>query len=137
MEFKITLNWVARMRISLLMDESLKGRGLDPEYVTACEVYEKIYISDQENISLSIKQPNGTRTLDQEKLLAMKHEVSFDYKQMAKFEKLMTDFDLKPGDRVMWWANVMAQLQEAKKPEPEPKEIRDKRLADIRTGSRK
>lgn len=137
MEFKITLNWIARMRITLLMDEMLKGRGHDPEYVTACEVYEKIYISDDEQKTLSIQQSNGTRTLDQEKILAMKHEVSLDYKQMAKLEKLMTDFELKPGDRVLWWANVMAQLQEAKKPELEDEPTRSKRLADIRTGSRK
>lgn len=137
MEFKITLNWIARMRITQLMDETLKGRGLDPEYLTACEVYEKIYISDDENQTLSIKQANGTRTLDQEKIFVMKHEVSLDYKQMAKLEKLMTDFELKPGDRVLWWAKVMAQLQEAKKPELEDEPTRQRNLAAIRGAGRK
>ena len=128
----IRFTGMARLLITAIMNERNTGKGVDREYKIAADLYDKIYIPDDEQERLSIKQRDGTSMLNVASLRSLPVlEVDLNFNELAKLEKILVENDIKPMDRKLWWADVMAQIEETKKPKLEEEAIRSKRLAEI------
>ena len=128
----IRFTGMARLLITAIMNERNTGKGVDREYKIAADLYDKIYIPDDEQERLSIKQRDGTSMLNVASLRSLPVlEVDLNFNELAKLEKILVENDIKPMDRKLWWADVMAQIEETKKPKLEEEAILSKRLAEI------
>ena len=135
---KITLSTIARLQIMNILNEQGKGRGSDREYGITADLYEKIEIPDEVQESMSIRRPDGLRQLNPDALRSLPDlTVDLNHNEAAKLEKILTEVDIKPMDRKLWYRNVMAQLEEAKKPALDDEPTKTQRLADIRSAGRK
>ena len=133
----ITFKAIARLQIMAMLNEKATGKGIDREYQIATDLYDKIYIPDEEQERLSIKQRDGTKMLSVDALRSLPDlEVDLNFNELSKLEKVLKDNDIRPMDRKLWWADVMAQLEETKKPKLEDEAVRSRHLDVLRAGNR-
>jgi hypothetical protein len=129
MEATLKLSFIARIQIMGILNEKAKGKPYDPEYKIATDLYEKIFVTDEQQEALAKKLENGTSYLTPEAIRSVPAlEVKLDYKELAKLNKLLSEHECRPGDRMLWFAGVMEQLEALSKPALEPEQIRAQRL---------
>jgi hypothetical protein len=134
----LTLSVIARWQLMQILNDKAKGKPGDRKYGIACDLYDKIFISDEELEKLFHRNPDGTsRPNDQAWREAKKIEVPLNYSELERLTELLKDADLRPLDRQAWAGNLLDQLERLNKPQPDNEEAKTKRLADIRSARQK
>lgn len=132
---------IARLQIMGILNDKTKGKSLDPGHVIATRLYKKVYISDkQQEKELAYKQVDEDMPPQLNPMAVKRMDVltvDLDFEELAKLYEVLTDFQgLRPLDHDLWFDDVIAQLEEAKKPRIESEEERQKNLAEHRTQNR-
>ena len=133
-EYEIELPVVAIFRIMQLINDKCKGSHTSRDYKVACDLYEKIEITDEERErKYQFKDKQGEDRINAVALRdAPNKRVILDFREMEKLEKLLDDCsDFSPAERRLWLNYVLAQLEQARKPTLDDEETKTRRLADI------
>jgi len=124
--FVIRLSAIARWNLMEILNKQAKGKMGDKKYKTACALYEKICISDEE-VEHKFFDKEG-KAVAQAFKDADDLDVVLNYNEMERLEDILGETELRPVDRKVWAQYLFDQLAKAKEPSLDDEKTKSERL---------